>query len=57
MFPSMVKKVIMDLIRSMYIQLGIDPESPLPNQRGLNVCVLPAEEEGAKSGVILKEIM
>ena len=46
-----------DLIRSMYIELGIDPEGPMPNTRGLNVRVLPADEAGAKSGGILKEIM
>jgi hypothetical protein len=46
-----------DLIRSMYIELGIDPEGPMPNTRGLDVRVLPADEKGAKSGGILKEIM
>jgi hypothetical protein len=46
-----------DLIRSMYVQLGIDPEGPMPNPRGLDVRVLPADEEGAKSGGILREIM
>jgi hypothetical protein len=45
-----------DLIRSMYAQLGIDPEAPLSNPRGLDVKVLPVEEN-EKSGGILKEIM
>ncbi len=45
-----------DLIRSMYIQLGIDPDGPLPNSKGLDVKVLPVEK-GEKSGGILKEIM
>jgi hypothetical protein len=45
-----------DLIRSMYLLLGIDPEGPLPNPRGLDVRVLPAEEEGAQSGGLLREI-
>ena len=45
-----------DLIRSMYLLLGIDPEGPLPNPRGLDVKVLPAEEEGAQSGGLLREI-
>ena len=46
-----------DLIRSMYTLLGIDPEGPLPNSRGLDVKVLPADEEGEKSGGLLTEIM
>ena len=46
-----------DLIRSMYTLLGIDPEGPLPNARGLDVKVLPADEEGEKSGGLLTEIM
>jgi len=46
-----------DLIRSLYVQLGIDPEGPLPNPRGLDVRVLPAQEEGAQSAGLLREIM
>jgi uncharacterized protein (DUF1501 family) len=46
-----------DLIGSMYELLGIDPEGPLPNPRGLDVKVLPTAAEGAKSGGRLKEIM
>ena len=43
-----------DLIGSMYELLGIDPEGPLPNPRGLQVKVMPAAEGGAGR---LKEIM
>ena len=35
-----------DLIGSMYELLGIDPEGPLPNPRGLQVKVMPAPKEG-----------
>jgi hypothetical protein len=43
-----------DLIGSMYELLGIDPDGPLPNPRGLKVQVMPSSEEG---GGRLKEIM
>lgn len=46
-----------DLIGSVYQQMGIDPEAPLENERGLDVQVLPEKEEGAKSAGLLKEIM
>ena len=46
-----------DLIGSMYGLLGIDPDGPLPNSRGLDVSVLPGKKEGAESGGRLKEIM
>ena len=46
-----------DLIGSMYELLGIDPDGPLPNPRGLDVRVLPSGEEGARSGGRLTEIM
>jgi uncharacterized protein (DUF1501 family) len=36
-----------DLIGSMYALLGIDPDGPLPNQRGLDVKVMPASDKGA----------
>jgi hypothetical protein len=36
-----------DLIGSMYALLGIDPDGPLPNPRGLQVKVMPASEEGS----------
>ncbi len=47
----------LDLLGSMYELLGIDPEGPLPNPRGMDVPVLPFGEEGVKSGGRLKEIM
>ncbi len=43
-----------DLIGSMYELLDIDPESPLPNNKGLDVQIMPASEEGAGR---LREIM
>ena len=47
-----------DLIGSFYELLGIDPNGPLPNPRGLKLKVLPSsEEEGIKSGGPLREIM
>jgi hypothetical protein len=46
-----------DLIGSMYELLGIDPDGPLPNPRGLDVRVMPSEESGAESGGRLREIM
>lgn len=46
-----------DLLSSIYELLGIDPEAPLPNPKGMEVCVLPAKEEGAESGGRLREIM
>ena len=46
-----------DLIRSMYIQLGIDPDGALPNPRGLTAQVLPAIEGNVGEGGILTEIM
>jgi hypothetical protein len=46
-----------DLLASMYTLLAIDPEGPLPNSRGLDARVLPADEAGAQSGSLLTEIM
>ncbi len=46
-----------DLIGSMYELLGIDPDGPLPNPRGLDVRVMPAAAESFKSGGRLQEIM
>ena len=45
-----------DLIGSMYELLGIDPDGPMPNPRGLNVQVLSTPADGEKSGGRLKEI-
>lgn len=46
-----------DLIGSMYKLLGIDPDGPLPNSRGLDVCVLPSTEDSDPSGGLLTEII
>ncbi len=46
-----------DVIGSIYELLGIDPEAPLPNPRGLDVRTMPAREDGAESGGRLKELM
>ncbi len=46
-----------DLIGSIYELLGIDPDGPLPNSRGLDVRVTPPAEDGAQGGGRLKEIM
>jgi len=43
-----------EVLRSMYELLGIDPEGPIPNQRGLSVKVMPVSQE---TGSSLKEIM
>jgi hypothetical protein len=42
------------LIGSMYSLLGIDPDGPLPNPRGMNLKVMPQDDE---SGGRLKEIV
>jgi hypothetical protein len=36
-----------DLIGTMYSLLGIDPDGPMPNPRGLEVKVMPASDKGA----------
>jgi len=46
-----------DLIGSMYVLLGIDPDALLPNPRGLDVPVLPSAADGVKTGGRLTEIM
>lgn len=46
-----------DLIGSIYELLGIDPDGPMPNPRGLDVRVLPSAEEDTRRGGRLKEIM
>jgi len=43
-----------DLIASMYQLLGIDPDGPLPNPRGLDVTVMPTSNT---PGGLLTEIM
>jgi hypothetical protein len=39
-----------DLIGSIYERLGIDPDGPLPNARGLDVKVMPASDNGPGKG-------
>lgn len=47
-----------DLIGSFYELLGINPDGPLSNPRGLDLKVLPSsEEQGIVSGGRLREIM
>jgi hypothetical protein len=46
-----------DLIGSMYELLGIDPEGPLPNSKGMELRILPAPDKDVQSGGRLKEIM
>jgi hypothetical protein len=47
-----------DLIGSIYELLGIDPEGPLPNARGIAAQVLPtASDDGIRGGGRLHEIM
>ena len=36
-----------DLLGSMYILLGIDPDGPLPNPRGMDLKVMPQDDENA----------
>ena len=36
-----------DLIGSMYALLGIDPDGPLPNPRGMDLKVMPQDDESA----------
>jgi hypothetical protein len=43
-----------DLLGSMYELLGIDPDGPLPNPRGMDLKVMPSTEE---SGGRLREIV
>jgi hypothetical protein len=43
-----------DLLGSIYLKLGIDPDGAMPNPRGLDLKVMPQTE---KSGGRLKEIM
>ena len=46
-----------DLIGSIYAQLGIAPTTKLPNPEGLPTFVLPQPEDDIKSAGLLKEIM
>lgn len=46
-----------DLIGSVYAQMGIDPMTKLPNPEGLPTLVMPGADEGIKSSGMLQEIM
>jgi hypothetical protein len=46
-----------DLIGSIYAQMGIEPTTKLPNPEGLPTFVMPGADEGIKSAGLLKEIM
>jgi uncharacterized protein (DUF1501 family) len=46
-----------DLISSIYTQLGINLAAALPNPEGLPLRVVASPDENVKSGGILKEIM
>jgi len=46
-----------DVIGTIYQQLGIDPEGPLPKSSGLDVSVLPTAEQGRQSAGRLREII
>jgi uncharacterized protein (DUF1501 family) len=46
-----------DLIGSIYSQMGIEATTKLPNPEGLPTFVMPRADEGIKSAGLLKEIM
>ncbi len=46
-----------DLLGTIYAQLGIDPDGPLPNPQGLDVRVTPDASEKVPSGGRLKELV
>jgi hypothetical protein len=46
-----------DLIGSVYAQMGIDPTTKLPNPEGLPTFVMPGADEGIKNSGLLREIM
>ena len=46
-----------DVIASMYQQLGIDPNARLPHPQGLTAMVTPSADEKVPSISLLKEIM
>ena len=47
----------MDLIGSIYAQMGIEATTKLPNPEGLPTFVMPGADDGIKSAGLLKEIM
>ncbi len=46
-----------EVIGAIYQRLGIDPDGPLPNARGLDVPVLPAADAPTRERVRLREIV
>lgn len=46
-----------DLIGSVYAQMGIEPTTKLPNPEGLPTFVMPSPDDGIKSAGLLREIM
>ena len=46
-----------DLIGSIYAQMGIAPTTKLPNPEGLPTTVMPGADEGIKTSGLLREIM
>jgi hypothetical protein len=46
-----------DLIGSIYAQMGIEATTKLPNPEGLPTFVMPQAADGIKSAGLLKEIM
>jgi len=46
-----------DLLGSMYELMGIDGSAKLPHPQGERVHVMPAANEGVKTGGLLREIM
>src|ERR1019366_8944161 len=46
-----------DLIGSIYAQMGIEPTTKLPNPEGLPTFVMPQPADNIKSAGLLKEIM
>jgi hypothetical protein len=46
-----------DLIGSIYAQMGIEATTKLPNPEGLPTFIMPGADEGIKSAGLLKEIM
>jgi hypothetical protein len=46
-----------DLIGSIYTQLGIEATTKLPNPEGLPTFVMPQPADGIKSAGLLQEIM
>jgi uncharacterized protein (DUF1501 family) len=46
-----------ELLGTMYLLLGIDPDGKLPNPQGIETAVMPAAEEGEAGGGRLQELI